>query len=82
MRPSISLLFLALDTYAAIVPTTLGQIRINPVGLVETKSVWIGVNTEYLTQDPSSYIGPIGSNTDVLTEVSGSTQWIGVNELS
>lgn len=82
MRPSTSLLFLALDTYAAIVPTTPGQIGINPVDLVETQSVWTAVNTEYLTKDPSSYIGPIGSNTDVLTDVSGSTQWIGVNELS
>lgn len=71
-------LFLASGN-AGIIPTRAGQIGVNPVDITETKTNWIGVDTAFLTEDPSMYIGPIGPNTDDLTSTGGTTKWIGVS---
>lgn len=68
--------------HGAIVPNAAGQIGINPVNIVETQSNWVGVNTEYLTLDPASYVGSIGPNTDVLTTAGTTTKWIGAQIVS
>lgn len=71
--------FLLSSANAAIIPTAADQIGVNPVDVTETKTNWIGVDTAYLTQDPASYVGSIGPNTDMLTESAGTTKWIGVS---
>lgn len=70
--------FFLASVNAGIIPTSAGQIGVNPVDIVETKTNWIGVDTAFLTQDPNGYVGAIGPNTDDLTSTDGTTKWIGV----
>ncbi|RDL34329.1 uncharacterized protein BP5553_07457 [Venustampulla echinocandica] len=56
----------------------IGQIGVDKVDQTVTEHI-IEVDTKYLTQDPASYAGKIGVNTDMLTEDNGVTKWIGVN---
>ena len=46
-------------------PTGPGEIGVNPVEVV-TETNYIQINTKYLTGDPQSYVGIVGTDSNIV----------------
>ncbi|KAG4434003.1 hypothetical protein IFR05_010518 [Cadophora sp. M221] len=79
--PVLALLFIPLRVVVAvdtlIIPTDSRHIGDNQLQVITRTRIL--VDTQYLTNDPSSYAGHVGTNTELLTEENHSLKWIGPN---